>query len=93
MTIIITRSDAKIEQRWRNNKVIVDCDKGGKYKEAGNATQCATKKYGCPFKIRLTLSKDGSRWKIDVKYELYNHDLPDRFEGNVFVGCLSSDER
>lgn len=46
----------------------------------------ATKKCGCPFKIRLTPSKDGSGWKIDVKCELHNHGLLDRFEGDLFVG-------
>lgn len=31
-------------------------------------------------------SKNNFRWKIDVKYGLYNHNLPDRLVGHSFVG-------
>lgn len=30
-------------------------------------------------------SKDGPWWKVDVKYGLHNHNLPDRLEGHVFA--------
>lgn len=58
--IIITRSDTETGKRGRNNKLIFGCDKSGKYKEVDSTTQSATKKYECPFKIILTLYKDGS---------------------------------
>lgn len=54
--------------------------------------QC-NKKCGCPFKIRSISSKDGSGWKIDVKFRLHDHDLPNTLEGHLFVGRLSSKER
>lgn len=92
MTIIITRSDTKTGKRGISDKVIFGCDKGEKYKEGDSVTQSATKKYGCPFKIWTTPSKDGSGWKIDVKYGFHNHGLPDRFEDNSFVDRLNADE-
>ncbi|KAI5415348.1 hypothetical protein KIW84_040697 [Lathyrus oleraceus] len=39
----------------------------GKHKSTDSDTQSASKKCGCPFKIRSTPAKDGSGWKIDVK--------------------------
>ncbi|XP_050920359.1 uncharacterized protein LOC127137994 [Lathyrus oleraceus] len=93
VTVIITLSDTKTSKRGRSDKVIFGCDRGGKYKEGNSEIQSATKKCGCPFKIRSTPSKDGSGWKIDVKYGLQNHGLPDRFEGHSFVGRLNVDEQ
>ncbi|CAK8563604.1 unnamed protein product [Lathyrus sativus] len=93
VTIIITRSDTKTGERERSDKVIFGCDRGEKYKEIDSETQSATKKCGCPFKIRSTSSRDGCGWKIDVKCELHNHDLPDRFEGHSFVGRFNVDEQ
>ncbi|XP_050895218.1 uncharacterized protein LOC127101819 [Lathyrus oleraceus] len=51
------------------------------------------KKCGYPFKIRSTLEKDGSGWKVDVKCGAHNHGLPDRLEGNSFVGRLTMNEK
>ncbi|XP_050890808.1 uncharacterized protein LOC127096255 [Lathyrus oleraceus] len=93
VTIIINGSDTKTDKRGRSDKVIFCCDKGGKYKEGDSVTQSATKKCGCPFKIRSTPSKDDYGWKIDVKCGFLNHGLPDRFEGPSFVGRLNADEQ
>ncbi|XP_058760098.1 PKS-NRPS hybrid synthetase cheA-like [Vicia villosa] len=71
-------------KRGRSNKVIFACDKGGKYKDKSE-TQSATKRCGCPFKIRSTPAKDESGWKVDVKCGVHNHGLPDRLEGHSFV--------
>lgn len=92
VTIIITRLDTETDKRGRSDKVIFGCDKGGKYKEGDSETQSATKKYGCPFKIRST-TKYGFHWKIDVKYGLHNHGLPDRFEGHSFVCRLNANDQ
>lgn len=93
MTVIITRLNTKIGKRERSDKVICGCDKGGKCKEGDSVTKSATKKCGCPFKIRSKLSKDSFGWKIDVKYGFHNHGLPDRFESHSFVGRLNIDEQ
>lgn len=77
MIVTITRSNTETSKRKRNHKVIFSCDKDGKYKEVDNATQSTTKKYGCSFKIKSTPSKDGSWWKIDVKYGPHDHNLLD----------------
>lgn len=77
--VIIISSDTKTAKRGRSDKVIFDCDRGGKYKE-GSETQSATKKCGFG-------------WKIDIKCGLHNHGLPDRFEGHLFVGRLNADEQ
>lgn len=73
MTVIITRLDTETNKRWKSNKVIFDCDKGGKYKNTDNDTQSASKKCGCPFKIRSTPMKYGSGWKVDVKCGVHNY--------------------
>ncbi|XP_058732804.1 uncharacterized protein LOC131604376 [Vicia villosa] len=93
VTVIITHSDTKTGKRGRSNKLIFGCDKGGKYKKTDSETQSASKRCGCPFKIRSKPSKDGSGWKIDVKCGVHNHDLPDRFEGHAFVSLLNTDDK
>ncbi|KAI5406653.1 hypothetical protein KIW84_053115 [Lathyrus oleraceus] len=93
VTIIISRSDTETGKRGRSNKIIFGCDKGGKHKITNSGTQSASKKCGCPFKIRSTPAKDGSGWKIDVKCGLHNHGLPDRLEGHSFIGRLTTDEK
>ncbi|XP_058742460.1 uncharacterized protein LOC131614947 [Vicia villosa] len=92
VTVIITRSDAETDKRGRSNKVIFGCDKWGKYK-GKSETQSATKRRGCPFKIRSTPTKDGSGWKVDVKCGVHNHGLQDRLEGHSFVDRLATDEK
>lgn len=91
--VIITLSDTETRKIWRNNKVIFDCDKDGKYKDTNSETQSETKKRGCPLKIRLTPAKYWFGWKIDVKCGLLNHGLPGRLEGHSFVGRLSTYEK
>lgn len=81
----ITCSDTETDKRGISNKLIFGYDKGGKYKDTDSGTQNVSKKYGCPFEIRSTPAKDGSDWKIDVKYEVHNHDLSDRLEGHLFL--------
>ncbi|KAI5384532.1 hypothetical protein KIW84_071508 [Lathyrus oleraceus] len=54
VTIIISRSDTETGKRGRSNKLIFGCDKCGKHKSTDSGTQSASKKCGCPFKIRLT---------------------------------------
>ncbi|XP_058732665.1 protein FAR1-RELATED SEQUENCE 5-like [Vicia villosa] len=92
VTVIITRSDIETGKRGRSNKVIFGCNKKGKYKDKSE-TQSATKRRGCPFKIRSTPIKDGSGWKVDVKCGVHNHGLLDRLEGHSFVGRLTTDEK
>ncbi|XP_058741442.1 uncharacterized protein LOC131613820 [Vicia villosa] len=56
-------------------------------------TQSASKRCGCPFKIRSTPLKDASGWKIDVKCGVHNHGLPDRFEGHAFISRLNTNDK
>ncbi|KAI5430951.1 hypothetical protein KIW84_035191 [Lathyrus oleraceus] len=93
VTVVISRSDTETGKRGRSNKIIFGCDKGRKHKISDSGTQSASKKCGCPFKIRLTPAKDGSGWKIDVKCGLHNHGLPDRLEGHSFIGRLTTDKK
>lgn len=93
VTVIITRSDIETGKRGRSNKIIFDCDKGGKYKKTDSETQSASKKCGCPFKLRSTPAKDGSGWKVDIKCGIHNHGLPDRLEGHSIVGRLTIEEK
>ncbi|XP_058768863.1 uncharacterized protein LOC131642659 [Vicia villosa] len=93
VTVIITRSDTKTGKRGRSDQLVFGCDRGGKYKKTDSETQSASKRCGCPFKIRSTPSKDGSGWKIDVKCGVHNHGLPDRFEGHAFVSRLNTDDK
>lgn len=90
--VIITRSDIETDKRGRSNKVIFGCDRW-KYKDTDSGTQSETKKNGCSFKIRLTPTKHGSEWKVDIKCGLHNHGLPVRLECHSFVGRLITDEK
>ncbi|XP_058762065.1 putative protein FAR1-RELATED SEQUENCE 10 [Vicia villosa] len=93
VTVIIACSNIKTGKRGRRDKLVFGCDRGGKYKKTDSETQSASKRCGCPFKIRSTPSKDGSGWKIDVKCGVHNHGLPDRFEGHAFVSRLNTDDK
>lgn len=93
VTVIISRSDMKTGKRGRSDKIIFGCDKGGKYKKTDIEIQSASKKCGCPFKIRSTPAKDGSGWKVDVKCGIHNHGLPDRLKGHSIVGRLTTEEK
>lgn len=59
VTLIITRSDTETDKKWWCKKVILGCDKSGKRTDTDSGTQNVTKKFGCPFKIRLTPGKMG----------------------------------
>ncbi|XP_058762940.1 uncharacterized protein LOC131636340 [Vicia villosa] len=87
-----TSQNTETGKRGRSNKVIFGCDKGGKYKDKSE-TQSATKRRGCPFKIRPTPAKDRSGWKVDVKRGVHNHGLPDKLEGHSFVGRLTRNQK
>ncbi|KAK2383491.1 protein FAR1-RELATED SEQUENCE [Trifolium repens] len=92
VSIIITRSDTKNGLRGRNDKLILGCDKGGKYDSSGSSTTSASKKCNCPFKIRATPSTDGSGWKVHVKCGVHNHGLPDQYAGHPRKARLTADE-
>ncbi|XP_045807594.1 uncharacterized protein LOC123901480 [Trifolium pratense] len=92
VSIIISRSDKKTGKRGRSDKLILGCDKGGKY-DVESSKVTATKKCSYPFKIRATPSTDGSGWKVQVKCGVHNHGLPDQYEGHPRVGRLTEDEK
>ncbi|KAK2363015.1 protein FAR1-RELATED SEQUENCE [Trifolium repens] len=92
VSIIITRSDTKNGLRGRNDKLILGCDKGGKYDSSGSSTTSASKKCNCPFKIRATPSTDGSGWKVHVQCGVHNHGLPDQYAGHPRKARLTADE-
>jgi hypothetical protein len=50
ITINVTRLNTKIRKEGRNDKLILGCGKGEKYKEGESLTQTITKKCGCPFR-------------------------------------------
>jgi hypothetical protein len=92
VTINITRSDTKTGKRGISDKLILGCDRGGKYEDE-SLKKTANKKWDCPFKIRSTPSTDGSGWKVEVRCGIHNHELPDRYEGHPRVGRLTEDEK
>ncbi|XP_045792022.1 protein FAR1-RELATED SEQUENCE 5-like [Trifolium pratense] len=92
VSIIITRSDKKNGIRGRNDKLILGCDKGGKYDSSESSTISASKKCNCPFKIRAAPSTDGSGWKVQVIHGVHNHGLPDQYHGHPRKARLTADE-
>ncbi|CAJ2672967.1 unnamed protein product [Trifolium pratense] len=92
VSIIITRSDKKNGIRGRNDKLILGCDKGGKYDSSESSTTTASKKCNCPFKIRAAPSTDGSGWKVQVIHGVHNHGLPDQYHGHPRKARLTADE-
>ncbi|XP_045802253.1 uncharacterized protein LOC123895814 [Trifolium pratense] len=87
--IIITRSDKENGIRGRNDKLILGCDKGGKYDSSESST--ASKKCNCPFKIRVAPSTDGSGWNVQVIHGVHNHGLPDQYHGHPRKAHLTAD--
>ncbi|XP_045791704.1 uncharacterized protein LOC123886433 [Trifolium pratense] len=92
VSIIITRSDKKNGIRGRNDKLVLGCDKGGKYDSSESFTTTASKKCNCPFKIRTAPSTDGSVWKVQVIHGVHNHGLPDQYHGHPRKARLTADE-
>ncbi|GAU50943.1 hypothetical protein TSUD_375430 [Trifolium subterraneum] len=92
VSIIITRSDKKNGIRGRNDKLILGCDRGGKYDTSQSSTSTASKKCNCPFKLRATPSIDGSGWKVQVQYGVHNHGLPDQYAGHPRKARLTAEE-
>ncbi|CAJ2645701.1 protein FAR1-RELATED SEQUENCE 5-like [Trifolium pratense] len=64
VSIIITRSDKKNGIRGRNDKLVLGCDKGGKYDSSESSTTTASKKCNCPFKIRAAPSTDDENKRV-----------------------------
>jgi hypothetical protein len=92
VSIIITRSDKKNGIRGRNDKLILGCDRGGKYDTSQSSTSTASKKCNCPFKLRATPSIDGSGWKVQVQCGVHNHGLPDQYAGHPRKARLTEEE-
>ncbi|CAJ2645087.1 unnamed protein product [Trifolium pratense] len=92
VSIIITRSDKKNGIRGRNDKLVLGCDKGGKYDSSESSTTTASKKCNCPFKIRAAPSTGGSGWKVQVIHGVHNHGLPDQYHGHPRKARLTTDE-
>ncbi|CAJ2645400.1 uncharacterized protein LOC123896116 [Trifolium pratense] len=78
--------------RGRNDKLVLGCDKGGKYDSSESSTTTASKKCNCPFKIRAAPSTDGSGWKVQVIHGVHNHGLPDQYHGHPCKARLTADE-
>ncbi|GAU37422.1 hypothetical protein TSUD_395410 [Trifolium subterraneum] len=92
VSIIITRSDKKNGVRERNDKLILGCDRGGKYDTSQSSTSTASKKCNCPFKLRATPSIDGSGWKVQVQCGVHNHGLPDQYASHPRKARLTAEE-
>ncbi|XP_026431237.1 protein FAR1-RELATED SEQUENCE 5-like [Papaver somniferum] len=79
--------------------IVLGCERGGKYRKRNctvSPSKCrkgtATKKCGCPFKLRSTCV-DASKWNLIVKDGHHNHAPADTLLGHSFAGRLSDEEK
>ncbi|XP_073219630.1 uncharacterized protein [Cicer arietinum] len=89
--IVIIRSDKATGKRGRKEKLILGCERGGRYKSKSTVT-CSHKE-NCPFTLRCIPLSVGEGWKISVRCGTHNHDLLDTVTGHSYLGRLNEEER
>ncbi|KAK1325757.1 hypothetical protein QJS10_CPA01g01825 [Acorus calamus] len=95
VVVVIGRSD--VSEPRRAPRVILICERGGKYDTRPRKTdkgkqkrQTGIKKCECPFKLRA-YEWDG-KWRLEVMCGLHNHPLAMYFTGHSYAGKLLEDE-
>ena len=96
IVILITRSDTNTRKKGRSDKLILGCERGGKFNSAsssGSSKASGPHKCDCPFKLRRRSLSTGEGWILKVICGTQNHRLPRVMTGHSFMGRLTKDEK
>ncbi|KAJ9552999.1 hypothetical protein OSB04_017044 [Centaurea solstitialis] len=89
--IVIKRS--KTTRKGIMSKVVLICDRGGKYR--GNGSSCrhtGTKKINCPFKLAGKYLSMHDCWTVRVICDKHNHEAAEDMEGHPYAMRLTENE-
>ncbi|KAL3615935.1 hypothetical protein CASFOL_040229 [Castilleja foliolosa] len=73
-------------------KVVLMCDRGGKYKIKDSSRVSGTKKIDCPFELEGNYSSEYNSWTLTVNCEEHNHQPVLYMEGHPYAKRLSENE-
>jgi len=74
--IVIIRSHTANGKQCRKTFVLLDCEKGDKYrkdKHEMNVGVTSTRKCDCPFKLWRKLISNGQGWMLKIIWARHNH--------------------
>ncbi|XP_027189060.2 uncharacterized protein [Cicer arietinum] len=91
--IVTIRSDKANGIRGRKDKLILGCERGGRYKSESKKSVTCSHKENCPFTLRCVPLSVGEGWKISVRCGTHNHELLDTVTGHSYLGRLNEEER
>nr|XP_027188705.1 uncharacterized protein LOC113785823 [Cicer arietinum] len=91
--IVTIRSDKANGIRGRKDKLILGCERGGRYKSESKKSVTCSHKENCPFTLRCVPLSGGEGWKISVRCGTHNHELLDTVTGHSYLGRLNEEER
>ncbi|KAI3747658.1 hypothetical protein L6452_10224 [Arctium lappa] len=75
------------------SKVILICDRGGKYRGTGSSSRhTGTKKMNCPFELVGKYSSMRECWTLKVICEKHNHEPAEDMEGHPYAMRLTENE-
>ena len=75
------------------SKVILICDRGGKYKGNGSSSRhTGTKKINCPFQLVGKYSLTHDYWTVKVICDKHNHEPAEDMEGHPYAMRLTENE-
>ena len=93
---VIMRSDINIGIREMTSFVLIGCERSGVYRaKKKDLVRIVTgsRKYGCPFKLRVKLVVGGEGWKMNLICWSHNHELGKSLVGHPYVDRLTKDEK
>ncbi|XP_076898168.1 uncharacterized protein LOC143551661 [Bidens hawaiensis] len=74
-------------------KVVLICDRGGKYRVQESSKASGTKKINCPFELEGRYSDEYDAWTLTVICDGHNHQRSQYMEGHAYARRLTDDER
>ncbi|KAH1203251.1 Protein FAR1-RELATED SEQUENCE 5 [Glycine max] len=93
---VIMRSDINSGIREMTSFVLIGCERSGVYRaKKKDLVRIVTgsRKYGCPFKLRVKLVVGGEGWMVKLMCGSHNHELAKSLVGHHYAGRLTKDEK
>jgi len=93
---VIMRSDIDTRNRGRTLYVLIGCERSGKYRAYKKdlvRTVIGSRKYKCPFNLRVKPVLGGEGWMMKLICGNHNHALAKSLVGHSYVGRLTKDEK
>ena len=90
------RSDIDTSIRGRTSFVLIDCEMSGHYRTRKKDLVriiTTSRKFGCPFKLRVKSVMGSERWMVKLICGSDNHELDKSLVRHPYVGRLTKDEK